>query len=288
MEILININDAIKALERRYVHRGEYSFIKKIDSLIAKLDILGDIKPWIFYARNECLICYIGFKSEEYSRIIEEAEFLDEEKLYFLYKILHELDEFSNKLDIKISVHSGSENLNLWKQKVYFYNLLNSSKSINLTKKEQIDNCDRLGKEVDYGNKIDMNKSIKSFSAHLLATQRHESFRPNTKSILQYKIKQIKKNQVKEIRCPVCNDAKKLYWNNKDQIFKSSSKKITLVCDHIGTSFYDRFPVTIDLKEYRKQLRGIDEVDWVIYNYPQLFKLFMDYIYEEMHAENVV
>jgi len=288
VEILININDAIKALERRYVHRGEFFFIKKIDSLIAKLEILGDIKPWIFYARNECLICYIDFKSEEYSRIIEEAEFLDEEKLYFLYKILHELHEFSNKVDIKISVHSGPENLNQWKQKVYFHNLLNSSKSINLTKTEQIKNCDRLGKEVDYHNKIDMHNSTKSFSAHLLDVKQYESFRPNINSILQYKIKQIKKNQVKKILCPVCNDAKTLYWNNKDQIFKSSSKKITLVCDHIGTNFYDRFPVTIDLKEYKKQLSGIDEVDWVIYNYPQLFKLFMDSIYEEMHSDNVV
>lgn len=268
--------------------RNEFGFMKKIDSLIEKIDILSDINYWINFVKNECLECYVKTTKEEHNIIIKEAEFLDEFSLYFLYKVLLELHELHGSTTIRIKVNSGHKQLLAWKRKLYFQQLLNSLKSINSTKTEQIANLDKLGKEINYDDIIEMHGNIKSLSAYLLGIKEYKSFRINTKSTLSYKIKKIKKDQVKEIPCPVCGDTKILYWNNKDNIFKSNGTKVKFNCDHIESDYYDKFPVFIDLKDYKKQLKGIDEVDWVIYNYPELFKLFMNSFNKEVGLDNVI
>lgn len=273
MNIEININDAIKSLNRRYVDREEYEFIKKIDVLITKIDISNSIKHWIFFIEEKTNECYIKKLSEEHSKILEDAEFLDEIGLYFYYKILLELHEYTDSIKIKIKVYTGNS-LDFWRTKIYFQELLNSFESINLSRVEQIENLDKLGKEINNHRIIKIHGNAKSVSANLLGIKKHESFRPNNSSRISYKIKKIERGFVKEIYCPVCGDKKTLYWNNKDEIFKSSRSKVTFICDHIGSNSYEQLPVEIDLKKYKNKLKGIDEIDWVIYNYKLLFYEF--------------
>jgi len=282
LEIELSINDAIEVLNERYVDRRSFDFMKRIDLLITKLDILNDIKSWIFFIENNYLECYIKSIGEEYSRILKEAEFLDEQNFYFIYKVLLELNEYKEAIKIRIKVYTGHKNLQYWKQKVYVYNLLNIDKNVKITQVEQVKRLDNLGREIGFSNKINMHGNQKSFSAYLLDIRKFSQFRVNTGSELQYKMKQINANQVKEIKCPVCGDKKKLYWNNKDQLFKFKSTKVTLICDHIGHKYYGQLPVTIDLKEYKNKLKGIDELNWVIYNYKYLFKKFIDDFSEKL------
>lgn len=274
MIIELNINDAIKSLNKRYTDREEFAFMKKIDALVTKIDILNNIKHWIFFVEEKSNECYIKKLCEEHNKILEDAEFSDEIELYFLYKIMLELHEFSDSIKIKIEVYTGNL-LDVWKTKIYFQKLLNSFGNINLSIKGQIDNLDKLGKEIGSHNIINIHGNTTNLSANLLGINKHKSFRPNNTADLKYKIKTIGRDYVKVISCPVCGDKKTLYWNNKNMIFKSKSTKVTFICDHIGSDFYDKCPVVIDLKEYKKQIKGIDELDWVIYNYPQLFELFM-------------
>jgi len=241
--------------------------------LITKIDIFNSIKHWIFFIEEKTNECYIKKLSEEYSKILEDAEFLNEIGLYFYYKILLELHEFTDSIKIKIKVYTGNS-LDFWRTKIYFQKLFNCFEIIDLSRVEQIENIDKLGKEIDVYNIIKIHGNAKSLSANLLGIKKHESFRPNDSSRISYKIKKLERGFVKEIHCPVCGDKKKLYWNNKDEIFKSSRSKVTYICDHIGSDFYGQFPVEIDLKEYKKKLKGIDEIDWVIYNYKLLFNEF--------------
>ena len=282
MEIELNINDAIKELNTRYKDREQFEFMQKIDVLIAKIDVLSDIKSWIFFIEHTYLECYIKSTGEEYSKILKEAEFIDEHNLYFIYKVLLELYELNKAIKIRIKVYTGHKNLQFWKQKVYVHNLLNIDKNIKITQAEQVQNLDNLGKEIDFSNKIKIHGNQKSISAYLLDIQQFKPFRVNTGTKLQYKIKKIKRNQVKIIKCPVCGDTKKLYWNNIEQMFKFKSTKVTFICDHIGHKYYGQLPVTIDLKEYKNKLKGIDEFDWVIYNYHPLFKKFLNDIFENV------
>jgi len=278
MDIELNINDVIKALNQRYVVKEQFDFIKKIDVLIAKIDILSDIKNWIFFVENKYLECYIKSSSEEYSKIVENAEFFDEHRVYFLYKVLLELHEFHKSIKVRIKVYTGQNELSTWRHKVFFQKLLNSFENINLSVAEQIENLDKLGKKIDYHNKIKMHGNTKSLSRHLLEIEKYKSFRPNRKSELNYTINQIRRGYVKVIYCPVCGKDKKLYWNNKGEIFKSSSRKVVFICDHIKSDYYGRLPVEIDLKKYKDKLKGIDEIDWVIYNYKYLFEEFMNQV----------
>ena len=291
MEIELNINDAIKELNTRYKDREQFEFMQKIDVLIAKIDVLSDIKSWIFFIEHTYLECYIKSTGEEYSKILKEAEFIDEHNLYFIYKVLlelYELDELNKAIKIRIKVYTGHSKLNLWKHKVFIQSLLNISQSINLTKTELLENLDKLGQDIEYHNKIKMHENTKSISAYLLDEKKLESFRVNTKSKLTYKIKKITRDKVKEIKCPVCSDKKKLYWNNKNQIFHSSRTKVTFICDHIGSEYYERLPVVIDIKKYKKELQGIDELDWVIYNYHPLFEEFMNNLTANIGLDYVI
>lgn len=253
--IEININNAIKALNRRYEDREQFKFMKKIDALIIKIDILSDIKHWIIFVEEYCLECHIKKLSEEYSKILEEAEFFDELSLYFCYKLLLELHEFTDSVKIKLKVYSGNT-FNAWKNKMYFQKLLNSFENINLSVTEQIGNLDKLWKEIEYHNKIKIHGNAKSISGDLLGIKKYKSFRSNSTSEISYKINKIGRDFVKEIHCPVCEEKKTLYWNNKDEIFKFSRTKVTFICDHIGSDYYGRLPVEIDLKKYKKNIKG--------------------------------
>lgn len=276
MIVQVNIIDFVTALNEKYKDRYEYNYERKIDKIINKLDIINNYKTLIFYLRTTTLECYLSSRVEIISTILKEAEFLDETKLYFVYKIILEIKELINSslITISINIYKSKDEYIYFKNKKYFEELLNISKNIDLTRTEQFKKLDELIK-YDILN-VSAHGNTKYKNANLLGYTQYKPFRPNLKKELNYKIKTIKKDQKRGIICPVCGYSKDLFWNNKDELFKSSSKKITFICDHINSDYYDTRPVEINLKEYKKMLKGIDEVDWVIYNYPILFKQFAD------------
>lgn len=289
MTIILSISDVISALNKRYQNRYMYDFEKKIDSLVNKIDMMSRIKNWIYYVENTIIEGYTSYKGEEYSKLLVDAEYFDEKKVYFIYKILLEIQDFTSSVNIHIALEDNRNLYITWKQKKYFDEILNLIEYLEYTDTEHYKRLDKLGKEIDYEKVLNIHDNAKSLSANLLGKSQYESFRPNPKSTISYNIKTIKKNQTKLILCPICGDVKQLYWNNKDDIFTASGNKVTFICDHLKSERdYDSKPVIIDLTEYKKKLKNLNTIDWVIFNYPTLFEKFLSKINVQYENDYVI
>lgn len=285
----LTISDIVSGLNKRYLNRYINDFEKKIDSIVNKIDIISEIKTWIYYVQNTTIEGYSSYKGEEYSKLLEDAEFFDEKKVYFIYKILLEIQDFDSSIKIRIILEDNRNFYIFWKRKKYFNKILKLMEHMELTDTEHFKRLDKLGKEISFEKLFNTHKSAKSISANLLGKNQHASFIPNPKSTISYKIKTIKKNQTKVIKCPICGDPKNLYWNNKDDIFNAGSNKVTFICDHLNSEDdYDSKPVIIELTEYKKKLKNLNTIDWVIFNYRILFKIFINKMNAEYENDYVI
>jgi len=289
MDVILNMEDTVKALNEKFKHRYEYAYEKTIDSFVNKIDIMAGIKNWIYYVEKTTIEGYSKYKGEEYSKLLVDAEYFDEKKVYFIYKILLEILNVTTSVNIHFNLQQNRNLYVAWKQKRYFDEVLNLMSYIELTDTEHYKRLDKLGKEIDYEKILNIHQSTKSKSANLVGKSQYESFRPNTKSTISYNVKTIKKNQTKQIPCPICGDTKSLYYSNKNDIFTTSGNKVIFMCDHLKSEKdYDSKPVIIDLTEYKKKLKNLNTIDWVIFNYPILFEKFISKINAQYENDYVI
>ncbi len=257
-----------------FKQRSIEAFQKDIDRLILKLNILDNFKFWKFYIDNTNVECLSTSESQDFNQLLNSVKFTNIEQAYFFYKVCLEFIDLKEKLYVNLTIVSDKDK-KLTLQKKYFDILLNAfskdKKSVSL----KIDFLDTLLKESAY--KIKVHKKAISTTANLLGINKNSSFRVNTDKdgVVGYKIRSIQQGEVRKIKCPVCSHEETLDINNKDSLFKTKGKDIVLyTCKHLNHEDAKKKPVEILIKEYLENLNGIDQVDFVLWNYLIFFEKF--------------
>ncbi len=276
MEIEVSVENILPALNEKYKNRDKDSYQKTIDVFMSKIDFIKDIKTWKFYIENTYLEGYFNYKGQDIINNIENIEFKDEQKVYFIYKLLLEFKDMNivNTITLKLE----NKLYLAFKQKEYIDKILEIIKNDKKPEIKKIEELDSLAEKIDFKSKINMKGTFKSVSAVLLSISKNKSFRVNQSTEeCDYKIKTMQDNAVKEIVCPICQDKKILNKNNKDSIFISKRSKIEFICKHEKSEFVNKRPISFSMKDYSKYLKSdhIDEVDFIIYNYKYFFSKFL-------------
>jgi len=207
--------------------------------------------------------------------------------------LLLEMADYFQELRITFSVIQDREAYRAARKQDYFNRCIDLIKLNDLNPNQKIEELDKYGDEINIKWLLRLHENTESVASVLTGIEKNKSFRLNKSSeSISFDIKAIKSGQVKRIQCPVCKSykdyllkkgkesigfTKKLNITNKNTLFFSKKNKIIFNCDHEKTPKYKEIPVEIDLTEYKKEIkkRRLNEIDFVIYNYPYLFAKFM-------------
>jgi len=271
----IGCEEIIKLLDEKFKHRNKDTFQKKIDEVVQKIRITSNHRKWKNFIDNTILECYTNYKGVDFISNFNELYFLDNEKLYFVYRILLKLEGLSIVKNIRIKVMNESDGL----RKFYFDNFLELLKEKDNKFSDRIDILDSLAQRLELKDELVLRGNVKFVTAALMSKTKYKSFRTssNLKEVV-YKIKSIKDGEVKEIPCPVCKKPNIIHYKDKNILFQLRNDKVFYNCQHEASQFINKKQVAIPLKEYKKELkdRNIDAIDFVIYNYKYFFKKYVE------------
>jgi len=266
----INVKKDIAVFNDKFKDRDSMKYQKEIDDIVDKIDIANDHKFWKNYIESSQIIVFSDYCGDDTTGNIEQMKFQDEEKAYFLYKIILELLDFDFYINLYISVIS--KNIFL-KKKQYFDDLISLYKFDHTSRNKKLSELNSLLEEIGY-EYFTMNNNVKNKTENLLGSIKRNSFRPNKEGVpISFKITCIKENQKYNILCPLC--AKKQELTSKQKSFiKEAKNRIRFICDHEKTHFIGNKEVIIELDKdilHNIKNKKIDVIDFVIYNYKYFF-----------------
>lgn len=292
--LLIEAKDAIEIFEEKFKNRSLMPWQKKIDQMYRHVVFENNHRLFISMIENITVNCYTEKKTQDKIELLRGAIFFDNERVYFLYLLLLEMVNYFEKIEIRFSVIHGPKAYRAAQLQDYFYQCIDLIKLKDLKEKQKIEELDRYGDQIGIERLLRLRENKKSVVSILTGVEKNKSFSINTSSEnVSFNIATIAAKQVKRIPCPVCksyNDycisigkgpirfTKTINKTDKNIFFSAKSNKVTFSCDHDKTPKYKEIPVEIDLTEYKKEIkkRKLNEIDFVIYNYPYLFKKFME------------
>jgi len=266
----INVKKDIAVFKDKFKDRDSMKYQKKIDNIVDKIDIAIDHQFWKNYIESSQIIVFSDYCGDDITGNIEQMKFQNEEKAYFIYKIILELLDEDLQVYMNISVIANNIFL---KKKQYFDDLISLYKFDQTSRAKELSKLNFLLEEID-SKYFTMNRNVKNKTENLLGSIKRNSFRPNKEGVpMSFKITCIEENQKYNISCPLC--AKKQELTSKQKSFiKEAKNRIRFMCDHEKTHFIGNKEVIIELDKdilHNIKNKKIDVIDFVIYNYKYFF-----------------
>jgi hypothetical protein len=288
----LKANEVIEIFEEKFKHRSLMPWQKKIDQMCGHIAFENGYRPFILMIQNMTVSCYTEKKTQDHMALLSDAIFFDNERVYFLYLLLLEMVDLFEEIRITFSVIHDREAYRAARKQDYFYRCIDLIKLNDLNPNQKIEELDRYGDQIGIKQLLHLHKNTKSAVSVLTGIEKNKSFGINTSTVdVRLDIETIQSGQVKRIPCPICQSynnylqkngekpisfTKTLNKTNKNTLFLSKNK-IIFNCDHEKTPKYKEIPIEIDLEEYKKEIkkRGLNKIDFMIYNYPYFFERFM-------------
>jgi len=268
--------ELITAFNELFKDREAFSYQNEVDKLFNKIDFNANQKSWIAYIQDFIIYGSSDYKGGELIHHLNKIEYENIKYVYFYYKLLIEFQIIDFK---EIQINVKDQNSASYLMQRFFDNLFDILKNDDKSQKAQFEELDNIAKKINLIDNLHRQGKIKSVTAVLRGKRKSKTFRVNNlDDQLNFEIKKIKPEESRNIVCPVCNEKKEINSNNIGKIFVSKKNRIEFLCGHEKSEFYGKQKVLLSVKEFQKDLKlqGIDEVDFVIYNYQYFFKKFLD------------
>lgn len=268
------VNNDIEVFNDRFKYRDKMKYQKFIDRVVARIPIKNDCEFWKNYIEATPIIGYSSYAGDDVSGHIENMEFQDEAKVYFIYKVVLELIEKEKKVSIHIDTITDKL---IFNRKVYIDDMLALFVAEQNTRDVKLVQLNSLAAD-GFGDKyFNVHKNVKNITDYFLQIKKSSPYRvnPDVENI-DFDIKLLTRDQTYKIKCPICLRKKTISYNN--QYFKLKQKTrdtIEFMCDHENSKNIGQKRVSFRIsKEIVKKVKSdnVDLIDFVLYNYKYFFK----------------